>query len=968
MRKFVRILAPVIFTLAFSACGSDSGYSIMESEFKNPPSDARPRVWWHWEDGNITKDGIRKDLEWMKRAGIGGFHHFDAGLSQKPIVENRFVYMHDEWKDAFRYAINMADSLGMTVGIASSPGWSNTGGPWVSQDNAMKRLVWSTLDVEQGKIEVNIPQPKSYEGYYRDIRTVAVALPETDGAVRSIRVLGNSRRQMWNILPYKYNLILEASDNGKDFTEVARIPQTTAGSITVNFPPVSAREFRLRDIDGGEVPEYILYTRSRIEHAEEQAGFSTPYDLSSFKTKLAEGEKTASSASVIDISGMMDAEGNVNWVAPEGKWRIIRLGYTLTGKKNGPAPKEATGLEVDKLDQVAYHNYFKTYLDMYRDATGGMIGDKGITELLVDSYEAGWQTWTPKMLEEFESRRGYSMLPWLPVLTGEILDSPEASEKFLFDWRRTIADLYARSYASVKDVAAEYGIRTVCLESQENGRVFVADGMDIKRQATVPMAACWTEVEFETTHSTIPIAVADMRESASVAHLYGKQWVATESFTADGHEGHALSFTPERLKRLADTEFASGINRIFVHESSHQPLDDFRPGIGLSKYGQWFCRHETWAEQARAWTDYLARTSYMLSRGSNIADILVYYGEDSNATARYGKNMFPVPEGYNYDFINPNGLSDLKVKGGRIVAPSGASYSVLCIDTADQPQSEEVKAELDALKAAGAPICGINELSEFLKATPKDVCAPAPVRFVHRVAGKTDIYWLDNPSDETVSAEISLRCSGRKPMLWNPENGEITEISYRLEGGRTVIAPELKADDAVFIVFGPEKAEKQLIVEQQAEGDRSLALKGWTLAFPQRTLEVEDLQDYSCFPYEDVKYFSGSCDYSTSFTIDELPAHAVLDLGNVSDLCELKVNGVDMGILWRKPFKADISAALRKGENKIEIKVVNVWVNRLIGDAQPDCPQVSTYTTVKFYDADHELLPAGLLGPVCIKY
>ena len=960
---------PAIAFLALGACGGSADYDTMESEFLNPPSEARPRVWWHWEDGNITKDGIRKDLEWMHRIGIGGFHHFDAALSQKPVVQNRLVYMHDDWKDAFRYAIHMSDSLGMTVGIASSPGWSNTGGPWVSKDDAMKRLVWSAIDVEQGKVTDVLPQPSTLDGYYKDIRTLAVSLPGSDQSFRSIKVLGNSGRQMWNILPYQYNLVLEASDNGRDFKEVVRIPQTSAGSITVNFPATSAKEFRLRDLEGKSSPSHILYTRSRIEHAEEKAGFSSPYDLSTFKTVLSKGEKTASLESVIDISDKVDENGNVSWEAPEGSWRIIRFGYTLTGKKNGPAPVEATGLEVDKLDREAYRNYFVKYLDMYRDATGGMIGDRGITELLVDSYEAGWQTWTPKMLEEFEQLRGYSMLPWLPVLSGEILDSPEASEKFLFDWRRTISDLYARSYASVKDIALEYGIQTVCLESQEDGRVFVADGMDIKRQATVPMAACWTEVAVQTAHSTIPISVADMRESASVAHLYGKQWVATESFTADGKECDALSFTPERLKRLADTEFSSGVNRIFVHESSHQPLDDCRPGLGLGKTGQWFTRHETWAEQAKAWTDYLARTSYMLSRGSNVADILVYYGEDTNVTSRYGKDMFPVPDGYNYDFINPTGLLDLKVRNGRIVAPSGVTYSLLLLDTADQPQSQEATAALDALRASGAPVCDIRDLQEGLKEIPKDVSGPERLRFVHRVAGKTDIYWIDNPTDGTMSAEISLRAAGKKPMLWNPENGEISEISYRIENGRTVISPVLKADDAVFIVFTNEKARKRFDAPAgPKDGPRSMELKGWTLTFPQRTLKVEDLADYSTFPYEDVRYFSGSCDYKTSFTLEEVPSHAVLDLGRVSDLCEVKVNGQELGIIWRKPFKADISAALLKGENQVEVKVVNVWVNRLIGDAQSDCPKISTYTTAKFYEADHELLPAGLLGPVCLRY
>ena len=934
--------------------------------FAEPPSEARPRVWWHWEDGNITKEGIRKDLEWMKRIGIGGYHHFDAGLSQAPVVKSRFIYMHEDWKDAFRYAIRLSDSLGLTVGIASSPGWSNTGGPWVSRDDAMKKLVWTSLDVEKGHFQAVLPEPDRNLDYYRDVKVVAFKLPETDGAVRSIKVLGNSNRPMWNIQSYKWNLVLEASDDGKTFREVARIPQTCSPSITVNFPPVKAVEFRLRDLENNSDIPYVLYTRSRVQNAEDKAGFSSPYDLNDFPTVISDDEEVAGLETVTDLTSKLSEDGSLEWDVPDGRWRILRIGYTLTGRQNGPAPKEATGLEVDKFDRDAYRRYFNTYLDMYRDATDGMMGTRGITEVLVDSYEAGWQTWTPAMFEEFESRRGYSLLPWLPALTGEILESAEATEKFLFDWRTTLSDLYRDTYAQVKDIAASYGIATVCLESQENGRVFVADGMGVKRHATVPMAACWTPVDMPTSHSTYEIAVSDIRESASVAHLYGKQWVAAESFTADGLEQDALAYTPEKLKRVADTEFASGVNRIFVHESSHQPLDDCRPGVGLIKYGQWFCRHETWAEQAKPWMDYLARTSYMLSRGSNVADILVYYGEDTNITARFGKTLFPVPPGYNYDFVNPDGLFDLKVKKGRIVAPSGVSYAMLCLDIEGFPQTEKVRRRLEEMKAMGAGICDVKDLSQAISAiVARDVEAPSGIRYVHRETDGTDIYWLNNPTDGTVSGNLSFRCHGRKPALWNPETGEIHGLPYRTDGKVTVIPLELKSDDAFFVVFGAGNMDEK-------KGTGNLAgrteLKSWTLTFPQRTLSLNGLQDYTASPYEDVKYFSGTCVYTSEFELDTFSPDAELDLGRVCDLCELKVNGQDMGVLWRAPFKAVVGKALKKGKNVVEVRLVNVWVNRLIGDAQPDCPDVTTYTTTKFYKADSPLLPAGLLGPVVLSY
>lgn len=955
--------------LALASCAGDKDFSTLQSEFQNPPQEARPRVWWHWEDGNVTKDGIRKDLEWMHRIGIGGYHHFDASLGQETLVENRLVYMHDDWKDAFRYALEISDSLGMTVGIASSPGWSNTGGPWVEKEDAMKRLVWTSIEVEEGETSLRIPQPEANLDFYKDIKVLAVYDPGADLDYRSVKVYRRGGRNMWNVQPYDHSLVLEATDDGINYREVARIPGTNAGDISVNFPPTKAQAFRLVSEKGENVPEFTVFDRTRIMKAEEKAGFSSPYDLNEFPTILPEGEDVAAKESVTDITDLMDEDGNLNWEAPYGCWRVIRFGYTLTGKQNGPAPREATGLEVDKLDQDAYRNYFRKYLDMYGEATGGKFGEHGINELLVDSYEAGWQTWTPKMFEEFEARRGYSLLPWMPVLTGEIIESPEASEKFLFDWRRTIGELYQASYACVKGIADEYGIGTVCLESQENGRVFVTDGMSIKRHADVPMAACWAKVDRPTSHSTIPVAVADMRESASLAHLYGGQWVATESFTADGTEGNAYTFTPERLKWLADTEFASGITRIFVHESSSQPLDDVKPGFGLGRYGQWFNRHETWAEQAVAWTDYLARTSYMLSRGGNVSDVLLYYGEDTNVTAKYALEEFSVPAGYNYDFINADGLFDIIVRGGRIVAPSGAEYSMLCLDIDGLPQSEEVAARLQDLRDAGAPICDVKDLGTVIASTPKDVDGPAGLRFVHRKAGSTDIYWIDNPTDGEMNAEVSLRCAGQKPMIWNPVDGTVSETGYRVEDGRTVIPMHLFSNEAVFVVFTPEKAKASYAAPKAAQpSGSSMELKAWNMEFPQRSMDVDGLQDYTSFEFEDVKYFSGTCKYTTRLVLDKAPKAAILDLGKVCDLCELKVNGHNAGILWMAPFTADVAKYLKAGENVIEVDVVNTWVNRLIGDAQPDCPKVTTYTSGDFYKADHALAPAGLLGPVVLKY
>ena len=306
------------------------------------------------------------------------------------------------------------------------------------------------------------------------------------------------------------------------------------------------------------------------------------------------------------------------------------------------------------------------------------MGQHGIQYILSDSYEAEEMTWTPSLAEEFKARCGYDLFPWLPVLTGEIVRSSEESERFLFDWRGTIGELFAANYDRINDIVKEYGMKGRYTESHENDRVFVGDGMDVKMTAAVPMSAFW--IPGTGGGSTLEMAQADIRESASVAHVYGQNIAAAESFTAAGLSGNAWSYYPGNLKFMADMALYSGVTRFVIHESAHQPSDAHKPGLGLMFFGQWFNRHDTWAPYARYWADYLARSCYMLQQGRYVADILWYYGEDTNIAGIYGHELPAIPEGYSFDFINPYGVKNLlSVKDGSIVTPSGMEYKVLVL-------------------------------------------------------------------------------------------------------------------------------------------------------------------------------------------------------------------------------------------------------------------------------------------------
>ncbi len=1067
----IAVLTIIVSSLTYSCTSSTEGQgreslTELESGFADPPREARPYVWWHWMNGNITKDGIRKDLLWMDRIGIGGFHHFDAGIGVAPIVENRMVYMHDDWKDAFRTAIALGDSLGMEMTVASSPGWSCMGGPWVSEADAMKKLVWREMHLKGGSsFEGKLPEPfknagifqnmkGSSEEYYEDIAVLAVQEPDSfiplnemdvkvtsSGGSFSLEQLANDdftdrgllpegkdgfawityefpepasfravstadgRVRPWPYLQMpSWSVSLEKSDNGVEFTEVAKIPSTSCGRSTVSFPEAKARFFRLKVLNtGGEgtrISEFNLYPVGRITHSEEKAGFCAPHDIHDYLTQT-DGEFPQK---VIDISSFVK-DGTLSWDVPEGNWKVLRLGWSLTGHKNGPAPQEATGLEVDKLDPGALTRYFHKYLDMYKEATGGMIGKKGIQYLLTDSYEAGCQNWTPVMIEEFRSRRGYDLVPWLPVLTGEIIGSVKESEAFLMDWAVTIADLYAANYDRITDIVKEYGMKGRYSESHECGRVYLADGMDVKKTSSIPMAACWIDA------GSASMAAADIRESASVAHIYGQNLVAAESLTAHGTETSAYKYSPRILKSTADWEMAHGVNRIIIHESAHQPLDSVFPGLGLGPYGQWFNRHETWAEQAKVWTDYLARSCYMLQRGQAVADILVYYGEDSNVCGQASVSELPdyIPEGYNYDYAGPTVVKELlKVKKGNLVA-GNMEYKVLYLGKNVARMSVPVLSKLVGLAENGAAICGHtpeapasltdndeewNSLLARLKGgknvfleTPMKEVLPAKVvdadidydkteriLFVHRRTKDADIYWINRPGDSCKSMDISFRQTGRDVHVWHPETGKIEEVSYRFDGDRTTVSLDLVPDDAVFVVFSG-KARGNEYAAPKAGVIQEMSVDGpWNIRFQEHRSAPEsavftELKSYTESDDPGIKYFSGSAAYMNKFTFAKAAEGNTvsIDLGDVREIASVKVNGKDCGTVWKRPYRVDITDAVAEGENTLEVTIINPWINRLIGDNQKDCKDPITYTSYRFFREGSKPLPAGLLGPVVIQ-
>jgi hypothetical protein len=1104
MRKTTLLACLLVFFIsAFSQ--TDPLYS----GFKNPGQDARIRVWWHWMNGNITQDGIRKDLEWMHRTGIGGFQNFDAAFMTPIIVPKRLQYMTPEWKQTFRFMTKLADSLKLEMAIAGSPGWSETGGPWVQPEDAMKKLVWSELRVQGGMSNIKLPAPPQTTGLFQDIPfsegfslnggeqkshtlfkdvvVVAYRVPDTDipltrlnptitssagqfdlgqltdGILAKTKLLPRDSTTGYAWIQFSFpqpvtikavtmvgggdrgpyglngemadNRSVEASDDGVTFHKVSYIPAGRLVQQTVSVPATTAKYFRVtvqnpppsagfgallggggsppKPPAGTEIAEVVLHTASRVNWSEEQSAFAP--DLNVTDRVTPEYGDAIKKRDVIVLTDKMSADGTLNWTAPAGEWNIIRYGYSLIGKENGPASAEATGLEVDKLDPDAIKRYFTTYLEMYKDATGGLMGAKGGLQYMVtDSYEAGAQNWTGNLPAEFKKRRGYDMLPWMPALNGHVVGSAKETDQFLRDFRQTLSDLIvAYHYDGLTEILKGYGMSRYS-ESHEDGRAMIADGMEVKRTAAIPMSAMWTPgimgdgLKYQ----------SDIRESAAVAHLYGQNIVAAESLTAMGLGSNAWSYDPAKLKPTADLELAHGLNRFVIHTSVHQPVDDKVPGLGLGIFGQWFNRHDTWAGKARAWSDYLARSSYMLQQGKFVADILYYYGQDNNITGLYRFKLPDLPEGYNYDFINADALVNLpSVKDGKIVTPSGMSYSVLVLDSNARRMSLPVARKIRDLVRAGATITGMkpdipfgiaDDEKEFnaimnevwgnstigirsvgqgkvhagysvtqalnaLRVQPDFLYGNThDVMYVHRQLPGKEIYWVNNRTANSRTLEADFRVSGRNVEVWHPETGLSETASYAIANGRTKVTLHLTPNDAVFVIFSGSVKSNSYIAPARMEKTVATLEGPWVISFQEDRgapagTTLDKLRSWTENSDAGIKYFSGTAVYTKTITVGKADlakgTGLWLDLGEVKDLAEVIVNGKSAGIVWKTPYRVNIGGLLKAGENKLEVSVTNRWVNRLIGDMQPGAKKI-TYTTMAFYTARDPLLPAGLLGPV----
>lgn len=1062
-RVFVAMVAAGAGMAAHSA---EMQRDALAEGFRNPPADARPLVFWQWVNGNVSEEGIRLDLEWMHRIGIAGAVMFDIGFRSPPVpqyVEKRVGFGTDEWRHAVAFAGAESKRLGLLLGAQSSGGWSVSGDPAVRPEQAMKKLVWSeTIVAPDTPDSMRLPPPPDVSGPYQDlpienadfreprangeVAVIAVKLPMADdkpalratyttatGGVQDAELLddGSYARAVEiapdeqgkviltahvPVAPRSITLaidvgrtgrkdIIESSPDGVHFSGGPRLPnfdaEQPAPVITISTPGSADVYWRIV-LEGRDAPVRVREFRfdgERVHKVQEKSAYGVS-TLHGARLPLSRGAVT-DVRQVTDVTARMTADGQLNWRPTSGRWAVLRFGWSLTGRRTVPATDESRGLEVDKLDAAAVRAYADRFFTRYEQSTAG--GPLSIA--FTDSWEAGQQNWTRAMPEEFARRRGYDLRPWLPVITGRVIGDEERSERFLADFRRTLSELLVENhYGVLADVAHRRGMQYIA-EAPGTNSPTVIDELAARGRVDIPAGEFWA---WPQNRGPDQQQLSDVHFAASAAHIYGRRQVAAESLTSRGDDAWALG--PAQLRPMMDRFFAEGVNRVILHTSVHQPFIDRVPGITLRQYGQHFTRNETWAEDAGAWVDYLARTSYLLQQGQPVVDVATFVGEDQPT---HDISDAP-PIGLQYDLINAEALLKLEVRDGQLVLPSGAHYRAL--EVFASRMSLPVIRKLRALLEAGAVVAarkpyplGLGDEKEILaiadgiwgrdrrfndaepasravgrgflvrslyeadpgKLLPLDVEAPGELRWTHRATDDTNLYFVTNRSESPFHGIVKFRVRGKHAEIWDAVDGSRSPAIYTVGDLATSVDLELEPYGSRFVVFrGAPRAGSSAQPADVAKRVLSTLQAPWEVEFldgrgaPGRASLAGSWTEDS---NPSVRYYSGRARYLRDVDIaaDWLATgrRIELDLGEVGELAHVSANGIDLGTWWSPPLRKDITGALHPGSNRLEIVVTNYWVNRLIGDEQPDANRW-TFAPIQPYQANSPLRRSGLLGPV----
>jgi len=939
--------------LPVSAPAADS----LVEGWENPPVEARLRAYWWWLNGYVTRSAITRDLEEMKARGFGGALICDAGGAEQDgndRVPHGPDFLSPEWRELYKHTLREAARLGLEMSLNIQSGW-NLGGPMVKPEDAAKKLVWSETRLKgPGKLQSALPIPKHRDNFYRDLFVVAYPLKPGVDARRRPPISNWEEKALYRALHFS-------------------APDTTP--LLRDNPPV-------------------------------------------------DGEEDTKETSVRDLTGKLKADGMLEWEAPDGEWVILRFGFTPSDHSRVSTSSDNwKGYAIDVLDLGAFRRYWDAVVEPLIADAGPMAG-RTLKYLHTDSWEVEAINWTPSLREEFRKRRGYDMLARLPVLAGRIVDSRPASNRFLNDYRKTIGELAVDNhYKPFSEWAHRHGLQ---IHPESGGPHAVPiDAQRCLGINDVPMSEFWA---WSWRHRVGEQNRFFVKQPASAAHTCGRRLVAAEGFTTIGP--HWQETLWDNLKPSFDQAACEGLNLLVWHAFVCSPQEAGVPGIQYfagthfnpnSTWWPWsgaFLSYINRCQWLLQQGQFVADVCYYY--GDHVPNFAQYKRTDP---AR-------VLPGFDYDVITEFTLvSDMGVKDKRLVLPGGMSYRVLVLPDRPAISVAALR-KVRELVEGGATVIGSKPVEgtslSDLKAGDAEVKRIADalwgegkkgirkvgmgrvvtgmtarelmiadglkpdfellggdektgIDYIHRRVGETDIYFVANRSNRIENVRCLFRVSGKAPEFWDPVSGRRQFASaYQQMDGQTAVPIEFAPYGSWFVIFREPAASHLPVAErnQRRFVERHQLTGGWNVRFdPQwggpASVEFDTLLNWKSHTNSGIKYYSGAATYSKTFDLPEqlkgMPFDRLcLDLGDVRELAEVRLNGLSLGVLWARPMRAEIGAAVKPSGNKLEITVVNFWPNRIIGDQFLPPEKRFTRTNIRKLTRNTPLMDAGLLGPVVL--
>ena len=1056
--KLFKILCLFLTASWIISCGKSS----LSDGFVNLPNDTKPGIYWYWIDENISKEGITKDLESLAKVGVGEVFIGNICISE---TLGDVKTLSPEWVECMQHAIREGSRIGIDVGIFNSPGWSQSGGPWVKKEDAMRYLVYSEISVSGASmIKQHIAPPKDF---FQDV--VVLAYPETleetqqkpyisskpvatglnnltDSNENTITVFSNKRREEIQIdISYrqpeiKRSLYIKPGDQafgmdcevyakqGDEYVLIkshyfdrinreVRMGADPSAPLALSLGEVEAADFRIlmKDLPATfELRELNLSTKPILENYPEKWLIKVPSKPTPDwfahiwnNQEQPDSEGIVAENQILNISSFLKGD-TLQWDAPEGKWKVLRIGMTTTNTTNQPAAPVARGLEIDKMNKRPIASHYESYIGK---VVNGMSKEdlRSFKRVIADSYETGPENWTDDFAPVFVERYGYDPYPWLAVLTGQIIESADQSNRFLWDLRRLIAERVASEYVGgMNEICEKHGTQLWLENYGWDG--FPSEFILYSKYSSAVGGEFWTN-----TSDNI-----ECRLASSGCHMYGKNKVYAESYTT---LFSTFEYYPAKLKKHGDWSYTEGINQHILHVCIHQPDDKKVPGIN-TWFGIEYNRHNTWFEHSKAWIDYQRRCCYMLQQGRHHADICFFISEESPKMSGWVDET--LSKGYDYDFINSDVIENiLTVKDGKMILPSGISYSLLVLpplntmrpevltrikelvqqganilgspierspslvnfpecDKEIQRLSNEIwgtadynaKSQINRQVGKGRVFCNIpiNEVLEEIGVREAvTINRSLPVLWKQRTLDKGEIFFLCNQENQPLNFEVSFNITGYQPELWNPVEGTMRDLPYfEFVDGKTKIPLQLDEYESCFIIFrntvktskanNPKK-------ENYPQSKTILTLdNSWDIEFYNKwtgekiELKQHDLQNWAESDNEQIKHFAGIITYQNEFNLPDVYKNAYLNFENMYETASISINGKSLNReIWCKPYRIDVTPYLQKGNNTIEVRVTNSWKNKIMEQAEkPENERTIFYLVNR--TTEPELSPSGIWG------